>query len=812
MAQPQYQAGQMSASSRPPNQPVNPTVPQSMSRYRRNQNRTVTSGRDDIRDTSSSSVVASQHDNRARPPRAASSKPPIAHHNRLKYDDQNQSRRFKDTYTGATNNQPFIAGPESLSFQAERARKMKAELRAQQQRERLEQIKRAEEEQRNQELRVGSNGSLPYRNANGYDARDHKQSDIARHRTPETGQERQNQSIESPHGRMSNKPSNGWDQKQPMARSREIYEFGTPADPRKDGLQPKTRRSKELFGLFKKKTRESLKDTPVTDRMDVLPEPPASTAFGAGVDAPVSAVNAGERVSTSPIFPSLAQLYGHKPTNQQFVTVKCNDSATRFQITPTTTSTELISTAATRMNENIQPQASVLLEYFGKVGVQRPLRQYEHIRSVLNSWDDDLQNYLHVLPSAPGGDKLLEASSVLKQQPEQITCQLYYSQKPTKWVKRFVTLRPDGQVTITKKATPKEKDINNVCHMSDFDIYSPIRGRASKRIKPPKKICFAIKSQQKSNMFESLEDFVHFFSTSDGRTAAKWYQAVQGWRSWYLVSALGEGQQRPRNTSTGVQEHYTVSASQYQLGTFKPLLDFGDEKTSNGNDAEIRGRTSNLHSRQGRTSGAGAVPPSSYPKHLEQQTRARSNSRTRSGSMTRGRASNDKEDETFAPTGLLGRTYSQRQKTSQDAYDGPRIYNNSSNANEPFVAPRPSLDYGCGLSRNVSARRPRTQNNSEKPQNYPFPGVKPLVDLTPQYQPPPQHQKKGKGFYPDPEMLGVTGGLVDAATGPEMPRGYVNVPSARDPWAKKEMGGARGGVLVGGIGRQTSTRRPGTSA
>ena len=46
----------------------------------------------------------------------------------------------------------------------------------------------------------------------------------------------------------------------------------------------------------------------------------------------------------------------------------------------------------------------------------------------------------------------------------------------------------------------------------------------------------------------------------------------------------------------------------------------------------------------------------------------------------------------------------------------------------------------------------------------PFIRRKPLVDLTPQYQPPPQHRHKGHGYYP--EQLG-SGKLVDYATSPK---------------------------------------------
>ena len=57
-----------------------------------------------------------------------------------------------------------------------------------------------------------------------------------------------------------------------------------------------------------------------------------------------------------------------------------------FPVDLTTTSAELLSSAANCFSEQIDPKNSVLVEYYGKVGAQRPLRRYEHVRDVMNSW------------------------------------------------------------------------------------------------------------------------------------------------------------------------------------------------------------------------------------------------------------------------------------------------------------------------------------------------------------------------------------------------------------------------------------------
>ena len=512
---------------------------------------------------------------------------------------------------------------------------------------------------------------------------------------------------------------------------------------------------------------------------------------------------------------------------KQQVLVEAGASSIHLSVTPMTTPIDLIQTAATSLSERINPRTSVLMENFGKVGVQRPLRKYEHVRDVMNSWDDDRQNSLVLVPSATGGnDSELEANYAPREQPEEFACQLSYSQKPGKWDKRWITLRQDGQVTVAKKSGMKVADQTNVCHISDFDIYTPSPKQLTRKIRPPKKHCFAIKSQQKSNLFMSMESFVHFFCSSDKKIAALFYRAVQRWRSWYLVNVLGEGQKSPKKPSgtgqrtSGNGANTRVESNQVHaphirgdtdLGAFKPLVDLDEFKNESTNppDATItRQRTRSNSASQGqgfslrptRTSGGGAPPPSSFASRYGPGVNTSTDHGRKNSSSN---PTSPADDNAFSPTGLLGRTYSKRQTDAQlrDNEKTANPFTQGSNlvSNNLVPVPRSSIDQGVERinpstspvgSSALTATALKRSSSQRKPQQ-------PLVDLTPEYREPPQHSKKGKGFHPN-QMH--PGGLIESATSPDE---AYQVPSATD-WRAGRTNTLRN--------RPPTANRPGTSA
>ncbi|KAJ5586688.1 uncharacterized protein N7459_002453 [Penicillium hispanicum] len=473
------------------------------------------------------------------------------------------------------------------------------------------------------------------------------------------------------------------------------------------------------------------KDSPGRDEATIKYIAMGGGGIVPGTDAPISAVNAGER----------------------HVVVQYSDAAVKLPVTPTTLAQDILSAAYQQVSPCIDPAKFIVIESFHQIGLERPLRRYERVRDVLNSWTHDLDNRLIIIPpSSMEALAQVDAQEVPSEKPTETTVELYHSPRPRKWDKRFVTLRADGQVMVSKKEN--SKDHTNICHLTDFDIYSPSARALAKDIKPPKKLCFAIKSQEKSSMFLSTENFVHFFATSDRAVADRWHRAVQGWRSWYLVNKMGAGQPLENAIAPPAEPlmHVQTSADQPRPSSSKDI--FSRKRT-------VRER----------------VPPStSYPKGLSVDTSGASY-QSEKASLVQGISPEEVNAETFSPAGLLGRTYTQRRQAMRE-----REEREKQAKHDPF-SPHGLLNgvpmFPTGNVEGADAVRPGTAAHTPAAGGYLGRGHsvsqknKPLVDLTPVFQEPPQHTRKGRGVTVQPGKQ-----LIDAATGPDLAPGSVAIPAA----------------------------------
>jgi hypothetical protein len=323
---------------------------------------------------------------------------------------------------------------------------------------------------------------------------------------------------------------------------------------------------------------------------------------------------------------------------------------------------------------------------------------------------------------------------------------MYYSQVSGKWSKRYVSLMAMGQIFISKKqnSTLDDKDAASICHLSDSDIYSTT-SQSDKLLRPHKKYCYAIKSQQKSSIFQDIRDSVHFFCTDDANVSELWYLTVQKWRSWYLVYRMGEGRGR---------SHISHRDASYNMNGVEPSTDYSP--MNNRPDKSNRASTS-LSSedfnksqlrqvpfflRHGRESAQGFRQQFSVESYDNKYL-----TRDMSGDVIRKHPARqakqmEYDDIEFLPA--VGKLAQLRPSYSSKAYTAPTHSHSSST-------------YTIGTGRMEISEYDNLRSNSLP---------KPLLDFTPSFREAPQWHKSRKGHGVRVKK-GVP--LVDLATGPKLP-------------------------------------------
>ncbi|KAI1354857.1 hypothetical protein F5Y01DRAFT_271532 [Xylaria sp. FL0043] len=574
----------------------------------------------------------------------------------------------------------------------------------------------------------------------------------------------------------------------------------------KEGLSPVSPTTTSAGPSTRKSAQEPAKNQPTHIE-------PGGKGIVPQKDAPTSAINAGDRS----------------------VAVRCRHNTFSLPITPETTAVDIISQASSRVGNdvNISPENCLVIEQYGVLGLERRLRRYERIRDVMNSWDSDEQNRLAVTFSEPN-DKHedLDVGAVTNREEGPLGCHLhmYHSNRPGKWNKRWITLLESGQIICAKKPNGKstDKDAASLCHLSDYDIYTPTESQMRRHIKPPKRFCYAIKSQHKTTIFLNTENYVQYFSTDDPQVAHEFRQKAHSWRSWYLVDRSPEARKTQFSAPTKPEEKSHVQStvatstakkpenvasvdghclrvstdeSPYVIGQFEPLLDmkrFDKRLSQFGKDF---------------------VPPESeLPKQKSNQSVSRRLTKREKPDYKLPPTSRRESEEGFTG-GLLGGEYDNRKQALAELEkkkhppelaftEGPSLLNSQPDpelsttqpespswfpsalehtakqrAVPPSAAARPTTSAGTGRRFSLTATshpptglgssssRPSTQHRSQYPYTQPHPNPlgsqsaafpnsdrrappKPLVDLTPKIQEPPQwsKEKKGHGVKPPDDI------------------------------------------------------------
>lgn len=234
---------------------------------------------------------------------------------------------------------------------------------------------------------------------------------------------------------------------------------------------------------------------------------------------------------------------------------------------------------------------------------------------------------------------------------------------------------------------------------------------------------------------------------------------VQDWRSWYLVDRCGEGKKKKQLPVAAEPIKGPVA----KLSAPAP----GHSKSSSGDSHYLLGTFNDL-----------GFDPSSYEVSPPKKRRDSASSDTPLGVAFPN-----------APiTKLRGRDLSPR---LPHTHRGPppqmqlqSIRKTSHGTHMTSDPVRPSSS-GSGSSRASGTTKP-----------------KPLIDLTPAYVAPKQHQKKGKGYHAEDLR---PGNLIEAATTPDNP---IVIPASRD-WRAQANVAVPHSAAGAGLGRAPTVSRQG---
>ena len=418
--------------------------------------------------------------------------------------------------------------------------------------------------------------------------------------------------------------------------------------------------------------------------------------------------------------------------------------------------------------------ASILLESFKGLGLERPVRKYERIRDIMNSWEDDTKNKLILISSLSGGEGLNPADAPVEP-PSESYAWLSYMMKPGRWSKRWIMMR-DGAVLWAKKDTKKEKDFQHICHLSDFDTYDPTPTTASNVLKCPKRYCFAVKSQQKASLFQNTSDWVHYFATNDKNIYTTWLNLLRSWRAYYLVQIKGYGKPKERSSS----EDEEGSAAKNKTDDGAPLS---------------RTRTTSSRPPTSDTVGSGKkkftplISEEEFARPVPlieaslQRTKSLAGTNRHRVAATSSTAPEDSNHQVFAPTGLLGRTYTQKVKEMHETEKEQRKQNvplfTPASAMANLVSNPPVRTFTMKSHRRASSVESalsfQQRNNTDAPRaSQPLSRQKsvskqipkPLLDFSDSEQPPLPRSRYRSRTLVNTNGSAPSGGLISSATGP----------------------------------------------
>ncbi|KDQ09915.1 hypothetical protein BOTBODRAFT_36729 [Botryobasidium botryosum FD-172 SS1] len=142
-----------------------------------------------------------------------------------------------------------------------------------------------------------------------------------------------------------------------------------------------------------------------------------------------------------------------------------------------------------------------LWELSNDFGMERPIREYELISDILETWNKEVQINAFMVKRTPLAPLLLQTAI-----PPSLplgNSWVQWEGKKGKWSKRWIQLR-EQSIFLSKRDNGKDETF--LCSLSNFDVYIVTRAQ-----KLPKPFMFAVKSTANLSLFENPSDGVHMF-------------------------------------------------------------------------------------------------------------------------------------------------------------------------------------------------------------------------------------------------------------------------------------------------------------
>ncbi|KAI0044392.1 hypothetical protein FA95DRAFT_1562262 [Auriscalpium vulgare] len=203
----------------------------------------------------------------------------------------------------------------------------------------------------------------------------------------------------------------------------------------------------------------------------------------------------------------------------------------------------------------------MLYEVSQDFGMERPVRAFELVSDVTNSWDKDKSANVLLLKKTTLAT-LLHPSALPTSSPR---CSGYveWESKRGKWSKRWLELREHG-LWLSKKDNGKDETF--LCSLANFDGYQVTRLHKS-----PKPFVFAVKSTDNLTFFENTADYIHIFCCPE-KDGQKWFEAILLARSYVINQERNVISNLPVSTSGSGKHIISRSGTRKGPRSGQPLV------------------------------------------------------------------------------------------------------------------------------------------------------------------------------------------------------------------------------------------------